>query len=163
VLNLRVKSFKILTSTLIHGGENFTWTIRILLESLQHVLKMYTWYLSENQASIQFRCRLVGILLKQSLLREHDFHVLVYRLYHYHQNVCLWHLNLFPKYRNGSHVHIREEHTLRNQPDINSMVVEKPPYFHLMNFFHIHQLTCMSSSISFVMVSEKKTEPECCS
>jgi hypothetical protein len=32
----------------------------MLLESFQHVPKMYTWALSENQASIQFRCRLVG-------------------------------------------------------------------------------------------------------
>ena len=64
VLNLGVKSFKILTSTLMHGGEKLAWTIRILLESLQHVLKMYTWSLSENLASVQFRCRLVGLLLK---------------------------------------------------------------------------------------------------
>ena len=111
VLNLGAKSFKILTSTLIHGGGNFAWTIRILLESLQHVLKMYTWSLSENQASIQFRCRLVGLLLKQSLFRKHDFDIWVYRLYYDHQNVCLWHLNFFAKYRKGSHAHIREEHT----------------------------------------------------
>ena len=54
VFNLGVKSFKILTSTLMHGGEKLAWTIRILLESLQHVLKMYTWSLSENLASVQF-------------------------------------------------------------------------------------------------------------
>jgi hypothetical protein len=48
VLNLGVKSFNILTSTLIHGGVKLCWTMRILLESLQHVLKMYTWSLSEN-------------------------------------------------------------------------------------------------------------------
>ena len=46
-LNLGVRSFNLLISTLIHGGENLGWTIRILLESLQHVLKMYTWSLSE--------------------------------------------------------------------------------------------------------------------
>jgi hypothetical protein len=52
VQSLRLKDFKFLTSTLIHGGENVGWTIRVLLESLQHVLKMYTWASSENQASI---------------------------------------------------------------------------------------------------------------
>jgi hypothetical protein len=62
MLNLEVKSFNLVTSILIHGGEKLGWTIRILLESLQHVLKMYTWSSSENQASIQFRCRLVGLL-----------------------------------------------------------------------------------------------------
>ena len=54
-------SFNILTSTLIHGGEKLGLTIRILLESLWHVLKMYTWSLSENQAAIQFTCRLANL------------------------------------------------------------------------------------------------------
>ena len=89
LLNLGDKSFKILTSTLIHGGKKLVWTIRILLESLQHVLKMYTWSLSENQASIQFKCRLIGLLLKQSLFRKHDFAILVDRVYHDRQNLCL--------------------------------------------------------------------------
>jgi hypothetical protein len=44
VLNLEVN----LTLTLIHGGEKLGWTIRLLLESLQHVLKMYTWSMFEN-------------------------------------------------------------------------------------------------------------------
>jgi hypothetical protein len=60
-LNLGVKSFKLLTSTLIHGGEKLDLTIRILLESLWHVLKMYTCSLSENQAAIQFTCRLANL------------------------------------------------------------------------------------------------------
>ena len=96
VLNLGAKSFKILASTLIHGGENFAWTIRILLESLQHVLKMFTWSLSENQASIQFRCRLIGLMLKQSLFRKYDLifgctdSIMTIRM-------CLWHLNFFCK------------------------------------------------------------------
>jgi hypothetical protein len=64
VQNLRIKSFKILISTLIYGGENLGWTIRVLLESLQHLLEMYTCTSSENQASIQFRWRLIGLLLK---------------------------------------------------------------------------------------------------
>src|SRR3984885_4142699 len=36
---VRVKSIKNLTSTLVNGVEKMGWTIRILLESLQHVLK----------------------------------------------------------------------------------------------------------------------------
>jgi hypothetical protein len=108
VLNFEVKSFNFLTSTLIHGGEKLGWTIRLLLESLQHVLKMYTWSLSENQASIQFRCKLIGLLLRQSLFRKHDFALLVHRIYHDYQNLHFWHLNFFPKSRNDSHTHIVE-------------------------------------------------------
>jgi hypothetical protein len=66
VLNFSAEKFKILTSTLIHGTEKLAWSTRILLESLQHILKMYTWSLSESQASIQFKCRLVALMLKQS-------------------------------------------------------------------------------------------------
>jgi hypothetical protein len=29
------------------------------LESRQHVLKMYIWSMSEDQASVQFKCRLI--------------------------------------------------------------------------------------------------------
>src|ERR1700734_1165631 len=72
LLNVAVKSFEILPSTLIHAGEKLGWSIRILLECLPHVLKMYTWSLSENQASVQFRCKLIGLLLKQSLFTKHD-------------------------------------------------------------------------------------------
>src|SRR6202042_3108042 len=114
VLNLGVKSIKILTSTLVNGVKKMGWTIRILLESLQHVLKMYTWSLSENQTSVQFRCRLIGLLLKQSLFRTHNFDVLVYKLYHNHQNACIWNFYFFPQYKNGSHAHIRDEHTKKS-------------------------------------------------
>ena len=41
-LNLGVKSFNLLMPTLIHGGEKLGFTVGILLESLQHVLMMYT-------------------------------------------------------------------------------------------------------------------------
>src|ERR1700732_3286910 len=68
VLNFEVN----LTSTLIHGGEKLGWTIRLLLESLQHVLHMYTWSMFENRSSIQFRCKLIGLLLRCSLFRRHD-------------------------------------------------------------------------------------------
>src|ERR1700734_3867368 len=95
VFNLGDKSFKILTSTLTHGGEKLVWTIRILLESLQHVLKMYTWSLSENLASVQFRCRLTALLLKQCLFKKHDFAVYLHKLYHSYQNLCFQHLRVF--------------------------------------------------------------------
>ena len=75
VLNLGHKGFNHLISTLIHGGEKLCWTIRILLESFQHVLKVYTWSLSENLTSVQFRCKLTALLLKQSLFKKHDFAV----------------------------------------------------------------------------------------
>jgi hypothetical protein len=87
LLNVAVKSFEILPSTLIHAGEKLGWSIRILLECLQHVLKMYTWSLSENQASVQFRCKLIGLLLKQSLFTKHDFAAYIYKVYHEHQKL----------------------------------------------------------------------------
>ena len=111
LLNLQVKSFNNLSSALIHSGEILVWTVRILLESLQHVLKMYTWSLFENQASVQFRCRIVGLFLKQSLFRKHDFDIAVYRLYCNHQNGCFQHLGSVSKYRNDSHAPITEEYT----------------------------------------------------
>jgi hypothetical protein len=66
VMNFGVQKFKMLPSTLVHYGEKLSWTIRNLLESFQYVLEMYTWSLSENQASVQFKSRLIGLLLKQS-------------------------------------------------------------------------------------------------
>src|SRR6202167_6164669 len=138
VFNLGVKSFKILTSTLMHGGEKLAWTIRILLESLQHGLSIYTWSLSENRASVQFRCRLIGLLLKQSLFRKHDFAILVHRVHHDYQNLCFWHLNFFSKYRSNSYTHIKEELTEKST-GYQFLVVEKLSCFHLMNFFHMHQ------------------------
>src|SRR6202142_4046535 len=109
LLNVAVKSFEILPSTLIHAGEKLGWGIRILLECLQHVLKMYTWSLSENQASVQFRCKLIGLLLKQSLFTKHDFAACIYRVYHEHQILGFWHMNFFSKYRKNSHIHVKED------------------------------------------------------
>jgi len=54
------KSMMLLSSAVLHSGEKLAWAIIILLECLQHVLKMYTWSLFENQASIQFKCRLIN-------------------------------------------------------------------------------------------------------
>jgi hypothetical protein len=61
LLNIGVKIMKFLTSAVKHSRGKLAWTIRILLESLQHVLKMHTWSLSENQASVKFKCRLIGL------------------------------------------------------------------------------------------------------
>jgi len=59
VLSFGVESFQNLMSTLADCEEQLGWTIRILLESHQHVLKMYIWSMSEDQASVQFKCRLI--------------------------------------------------------------------------------------------------------
>jgi hypothetical protein len=82
-----VKSIKNLTSTLVNGVEKLAWTIIILLGSLWHVLKMYAWSLSENQTSVWFRCRLIRLLLKQSLFRKHDFATCVCKVYQDYQNL----------------------------------------------------------------------------
>src|ERR1700729_953694 len=99
VLNFSVNGIKQLTSAVTHHGEKSGWAIRILLECLQHVLKMYTWSLSENQASIHFKCRLTGLLLKKSLFRKHDFAAWVYRLYQCYRNLVFQHLKIFLAYR----------------------------------------------------------------
>jgi hypothetical protein len=109
VLNFQVKSFKFLTSTLIHGGEKLGWTIRFLLESLQHVLKMYTWSMSENQVSVQFRCKIIGLLLRRSLFRKHDFALMVHKIYYDYQNLHFWHLKFFSKFRYDFYPHIKEQ------------------------------------------------------
>jgi hypothetical protein len=81
VLDVQVKGFKIWTWVLLHSMEKLGFSIKIVMESLQHVLKMYAWSLSENQASVKFRCRLIELFLKQSLFRKHDFAICVYKLY----------------------------------------------------------------------------------
>jgi hypothetical protein len=99
---------EIFISAVKQSGENLAWTIRILLESLQHVLKMYTWSLSENQASVQFKCRLIGLILKQSLFRKHDFAVWVHQIYHDYQNWCFWQ---WRNYSNNFHLHTKEKYS----------------------------------------------------
>ena len=73
--------------------------------------EVYTWSLSENQASVHFRCKLMALVLKKSLFRKHDFAACVHRLYHCNQNLCFQHLQIFSAYRNGFHAQIREEHS----------------------------------------------------
>src|ERR1700676_3039634 len=106
--NIGDKITKNLTSAVTHGAEKLAWTIRILLECLQHILKMYAWSLSENQASVQFKCRLIALMLKQSLFRKHDFAIWVYQIYHDYQNQCFWQLK---NYLNISSVHTKEEYS----------------------------------------------------
>jgi len=80
VLTQSVKSFNKLFLSLGHGGKTFLWVIRISPESFQHVFKMYSWSLPENQMSIRFRCRLIGLFLKRSFFRKHDFSAMVDKL-----------------------------------------------------------------------------------
>ena len=90
ILDIHVKSFRSWT-WILHGAEKLGFTIRIVMESFQHVLKMYTWSLSENEASVKFKCRLIELFLKQSLFRKHDFAVYVYKLYLGYQKPSSWH------------------------------------------------------------------------
>src|SRR5882762_2814738 len=106
--NIGDKITKNLTSAVTHGAEKLAWTIRIVLECLQHILKMYAWSLSKNQASVKFKCRLIALMLKQSLFRTHDFAVWVYQIYHDYQNPCVWQLK---NYLNISSVHTKEEYS----------------------------------------------------
>src|ERR1700733_1476964 len=87
-----VKGLQNLSSTVVCGGEKFGWSIRIILECLQHVFEMYAWSLSESQASIQLRCELTALFSKQSFFRKHDFAIYEYKLYHSSQNL---HLKIF--------------------------------------------------------------------
>ena len=99
ILTIVVGSFKNLTSTLIHGGGKLGWAIRITLECLQHILRMYIWSLSENQASVSLKCRLIGLFSQQSLLKKHDFAVYVYKLYQGYHNLHFRHLGRFLTYK----------------------------------------------------------------
>ena len=69
--------------------------------------------------------------------------------------ICIFHTWNFFQSLKMTCIHISDKNMLNNQPDISFMVVEKLFYFHPMNFLHIHQLTCMSSNISFFIVSQK--------
>ena len=104
------KSSNNLSSALLHSGEKLVWSVRILLESLQYVLKMYIQYLSENQGSIQFRCRIVGLFMKQSLFRRHNYDIAVYRIYCDYWNGCFQRWIFFSKCRNVCHAPIKREY-----------------------------------------------------
>ena len=94
--------------------EKLGFGIKIVMESLQYVLKMYAWSLSENQASVKFRCRLIELFLKQSLFRKHDSAICVYKLYLGSQKSSFWHLKLLPDEQTNFNVQIRESHLNRS-------------------------------------------------
>src|ERR1700733_10756479 len=75
---------------------------------------MYAWSLSENHAFIQLQCRLLGLMLKQSLFRTHNFAAYVCRIYQYHHKLCFQHLKIFS---NGSHVSTRKEISKPNRSE----------------------------------------------
>ena len=113
VPDLQVKSFRFCTWILLHCLEKLGLVIRISMESLQHVLKMYAWSLSENQASIKFRCRVIELFLKKSLFRKHDFAICLYKLYLDSQKPSSWHLRLFSDKQTNFSIQIRENHPSR--------------------------------------------------
>ena len=107
ILDIHVKSFRS-WPWILHGAEKLGFAIRIVMESFEHVLKMYTWSLSENEASVKFRCRLIQLFLKQSLFRKHDFAVYVYKLYLGYQKPSSWHFRLFSDKQTNFDPQIRE-------------------------------------------------------
>ena len=109
VFNLRVQHFRNLASILIQGGEKLAWGIRITLECLQHSLKMYTWSLSENQSSVDFKCRIIGLFLKRSFFRKHDFAVCVHKMYQSSLNLHFWHLGAFFTCKNNLSAKVPKE------------------------------------------------------
>ena len=109
LLNLGVKGFNKLIINLLNSGEKLCWAIRSFLESLQQVLKIYSWSLSENQTSIQLRCRLTRLYLQQSLFKKHDFLICVHKLYYGYQNPLFWHLKLFSDYKCNPNTQVKEE------------------------------------------------------
>ena len=114
VLDVQVKGFKIWTWFLLCSMEKSGFSIKIFMESLQHALKMYAWSLSENQASVKFKCRLIGLFLKQSLFRKHDFAICVYKLYLGSQKSSFWYLKLFPNEKTNFNIQIKENHLNRS-------------------------------------------------
>jgi hypothetical protein len=61
MLNIVDEIINILTLAGTHGGERLAWAFRILLKCLQHILKVYAWSLSENQASVQLNAGLLDL------------------------------------------------------------------------------------------------------
>jgi len=106
-----VKSFQNLTSTALCGGEKIGWSIRIILESFQHVFEMYAWSLSESWASIQLKCKLTALFSKQSFFRKHDFAIYEYKLRHSSQNL---HLKIFSYNKNSTLVQTKEENPTKS-------------------------------------------------
>jgi len=47
------------------------------------------------KGTVQFRCKLNALLLKQCFFKKHDFAVCLYKLYHGYPNLCFHHLRVF--------------------------------------------------------------------
>ena len=67
---------------------------------------------------------------------------------------CVFGTWIFSQSTEAILIHISKKNLPRNQPDINFLVVEKLSCSHLMNFLHMHQLTCLNSSTSFFSVKK---------
>ena len=76
---------------------------------------MYTWSLSENLTSVQFRCKLAALLLQQSLFKTHDFAACLHKLYCGHQNLCFQHLRFFSANIIVPQTQIKEQFNKSNQ------------------------------------------------
>ena len=104
---IHVKTFRFCALILSHGVE---YIIRISMESFHHISKMYAWSLSENQTFVKFRCKLIGLFVKQSFCSKHDFAVCVYELY----LASSWHLRKFISDKQPNfNVQIRENQSSR--------------------------------------------------
>src|SRR6202167_1704977 len=90
------------------GGEKLAWMVTSSNYVEDFPEKIYTWSSSENRFSVQFKCRLIALMLKKSLFRRHDFAVCVHRVYYDYQNLCGWHWKQISNYKINSHSHIKE-------------------------------------------------------
>ena len=80
-------------------------------ECFEHVFMMFSWALSENQASIQLKCRLTALFLKQSCFRKHDFVVYVHNVYYSSGSLYFCNLKIFSDHKNHpSNTQIGKEH-----------------------------------------------------
>jgi hypothetical protein len=80
---------------------------------------MYTWSLSENLTSVQFRCKLTALLLKRSLFKKHDFSVYLHKLYCDHQNLCFQQLRFFTTNKIVPQTQTKEQFKKSNQFQID--------------------------------------------
>jgi len=53
--------------------------------------------------------QIIGLLLKQSLFRKHDFAACGYKVCHDYQELGFLALEFFSNYKNNSHTHVGED------------------------------------------------------
>src|SRR5882762_11561811 len=104
---------EVLKFVLLHTEVNRTvlplnGVFKFVLLDREKLAWMYTWSLSENQSSVQFKCRLIALMLKKSLFRKHDFAAYIHRVCYDYQNLCGWHWKQISNYKINSHGHIKE-------------------------------------------------------